>query len=73
HVKIIIRSTYIPPGSTDEIYNSHCSNVEEIAENNHLMFLFGDYNLPPAYWRSADEDDSLDQARMLRRSLKITI
>ncbi|KAL3284053.1 hypothetical protein HHI36_018222 [Cryptolaemus montrouzieri] len=37
------------------------TSTKVIAENNpdHSMCLFGDYNLPQAYWRSADEDGSL--------------
>lgn len=54
--KYIIGAVYIPPNSPQEVYNRHCDTIENIIQANpdQKVCIFGDYNIPNAYWRLVD-------------------
>ena len=49
---VVLGSVYIPPKSTREIYETHCTTVMDIAERfcNNVFLICGDFNLPDATW-----------------------
>lgn len=50
--EFIIGGVYIPPNSSNEVYQMHCHTVEDIFSSFPSLdvFIFGDYNLPEASW-----------------------
>lgn len=56
YTKVIIMSIYIPPNSPTEIYNRHCTQIENLKFSfpDVTFLVVGDLNMPDVKWSNED-------------------